>query len=112
MLAGRAAPFPLLLPLRPAALVAEEVAWLAVRFPGRVGVGVAAGALPADFEVMGLTMEHLTDRFAGGLAGAPAVAACAQAPVSVVSAAMGFTATRRAAHLGVGLLFDSLSTTA
>lgn len=124
---GWAAPCPLLLPLRPPALVAEEVAWLAARFPERVGVGVAAGALPADFEVMDLTMEDLTGRFAaglarlagvlhgtdaGGLAGDPAVAACAQAPVPVVSAAMGFTATRRAAHLGVGLLFDSLSTTA
>ena len=31
-------------------------------------------------------------------------------PVPVVSAAMGFTAVRRAARLGAGLLFDSLST--
>src|SRR5215472_3577695 len=64
---GWAAPSPLLLPLRAPALVAEEVAWLAARFPGRVGVGVAAGALPADFEVMGLTMDHLADRFSAGL---------------------------------------------
>ena len=42
---GWAAPCPLLLPLRPPALVAEEAAWLAARYPGRVGVGVAAGAL-------------------------------------------------------------------
>jgi alkanesulfonate monooxygenase SsuD/methylene tetrahydromethanopterin reductase-like flavin-dependent oxidoreductase (luciferase family) len=125
MAAGWAAPCPLLLPLRPAALVAEEVAWLAARFPDRVGVGVAAGALPADFEIMGLTMEDLTDRFTSGLerlvgflhgrepgalAGDPAVAACPQAPVPIVSAAMGFTAVRRAARLGIGLLFDSLST--
>jgi len=46
---GWAAPAPLLLPLRPPALVAEEIAWLAARFPGRVGVGVASGALPAYF---------------------------------------------------------------
>src|SRR3954466_12385206 len=59
-----AAPCPLLLPLRPAALVAEEIAWLAARFPGRVGLGLAAGALPADFEVMGLTMDELARRFA------------------------------------------------
>jgi alkanesulfonate monooxygenase SsuD/methylene tetrahydromethanopterin reductase-like flavin-dependent oxidoreductase (luciferase family) len=125
MAAGWAAPCPLLLPLRPAALVAEEVAWLAARFPDRVGVGVAAGALPADFEIMGLTMEDLTERFTSGferlvgflrgrepgaLAGDPAVAACAEAPIPIVSAAMGFTAVRRAARLGVGLLFDSLST--
>jgi len=122
---GWAAPCPLLLPLRPAALVAEEVAWLVARFPDRVGVGVASGALPADFEIMGLTMEDLTDRFTSGLerlvgflhgrepgalAGDPAVAACAQAPVPIVSAAMGFTAVRRAARLGIGLIFDSLST--
>jgi alkanesulfonate monooxygenase SsuD/methylene tetrahydromethanopterin reductase-like flavin-dependent oxidoreductase (luciferase family) len=121
---GWAAPCPLLLPLRPPALVAEEAAWLAARFPGRVGVGVASGALPADFEVMGLTMEHLADRFSAGLealaallrgqargalADDPALAACAAAPVPLVSAAMGFTAVRRAARLDVGILFDSLS---
>src|SRR5215472_2751000 len=67
MATGWAAPCPLLLPLRPAALVAEEIAWLAARFPGRVGIGVASGALPDDFEVMGLTMERLADRFGAGL---------------------------------------------
>jgi alkanesulfonate monooxygenase SsuD/methylene tetrahydromethanopterin reductase-like flavin-dependent oxidoreductase (luciferase family) len=46
---GWAAPCPLLLPLRPPALVAEEVAWLAARHPGRVGVGVAAGSLVDDW---------------------------------------------------------------
>jgi alkanesulfonate monooxygenase SsuD/methylene tetrahydromethanopterin reductase-like flavin-dependent oxidoreductase (luciferase family) len=124
MARGWAAPCPLLLPLRPTALVAEEAAWLAARFPGRVGVGVAAGALPADFEVMGLAMDDLAARFAaalealagmlrgdvdGVLAGDPAVAGCAERPVPLVSAAMGFTAVRRAARLGVGILFDSLS---
>jgi alkanesulfonate monooxygenase SsuD/methylene tetrahydromethanopterin reductase-like flavin-dependent oxidoreductase (luciferase family) len=122
---GWAAPAPLLLPLRPPALVAEEVAWLAARFPGRVGLGVASGALPADFEVMGLTMHALADRFAagleevagmlggqapGGLAGDVAVDACVANPIPMLSAAMGFTAVRRAARCGVGLLFDSLST--
>jgi alkanesulfonate monooxygenase SsuD/methylene tetrahydromethanopterin reductase-like flavin-dependent oxidoreductase (luciferase family) len=120
-----AAPCPLLLPLRPAALVAEEAAWLAARFPGRVGVGVAAGALRDDFDIMHVPMDGLTARFADalgelagmldgseprGLAGDPAIAACAQNPVPIVSAAMGFTAVRRAASLGVGVLFDSLST--
>jgi alkanesulfonate monooxygenase SsuD/methylene tetrahydromethanopterin reductase-like flavin-dependent oxidoreductase (luciferase family) len=121
---GWAAACPLLLPLRPPALVAEEVAWLAARFPGRVGLGVAAGALPADFEVMGLDMADLAARFSaslevistalrgddrGILAGDPALAACATAPVPIVSAAMGMTAVRRAARLGTGILFDSLS---
>jgi alkanesulfonate monooxygenase SsuD/methylene tetrahydromethanopterin reductase-like flavin-dependent oxidoreductase (luciferase family) len=124
MPAGWAAPCPLLLPLRPAALVAEEIAWLAARFPGRVGLGVAAGALKDDFEIMGVPMDGLAARFAEGLdlvaaalsgrdggrlAADPAVARCAEAPIPVVSAAMGFTAVRRAAAAGVGLLFDSMS---
>jgi alkanesulfonate monooxygenase SsuD/methylene tetrahydromethanopterin reductase-like flavin-dependent oxidoreductase (luciferase family) len=122
---GWAAPCPLLLPLRPSALVAEEVAWLAARFPGRAGVGVAAGALPIDFEIMGVPMDDLTARFTAGLealvrildgsdpgalADDPAIKACAEQPIPVVSAAMGVTAVRRAARLGIGILFDSLST--
>jgi alkanesulfonate monooxygenase SsuD/methylene tetrahydromethanopterin reductase-like flavin-dependent oxidoreductase (luciferase family) len=121
---GWAAPCPLLLPLRPAALVAEEIAWLAARFPGRVGLGVAAGALKDDFEIMGVPMDGLAGRFAEGLelvaaalsghdggriAGDPAIARCVEAPIPLVSAAMGFTAVRRAAAAGVGLLFDSMS---
>ncbi len=124
MPSGWAAPCPLLLPLRPPALVAEEVAWLAARFPGRVGLGLAAGALQDDFDIMGVTKDDLTSRFArglgvvagalsgtdpGALAGDSAVAACRASPVPVVSAAMSHAAVRRAARLGVGLLFDSLS---
>jgi alkanesulfonate monooxygenase SsuD/methylene tetrahydromethanopterin reductase-like flavin-dependent oxidoreductase (luciferase family) len=122
---GWAAPCPLLLPLRPPAMVAEEIAWMAARFPGRVGLGVASGALPADFEIMHVPMDNLAQRFTaafeelagildgsapGALADDPAIAATAQHPVPVLSAAMGFTAARRAARLGAGLLFDSLST--
>jgi alkanesulfonate monooxygenase SsuD/methylene tetrahydromethanopterin reductase-like flavin-dependent oxidoreductase (luciferase family) len=122
---GWAAPCPLLLPLRPPALVAEEIAWLAARFPGRVGIGVASGALPDDFEIMHAPMDDLAKRFTAGfeelagmldgseprgLADDPAIRACREHPVPVLSAAMGFTAARRAARLGAGLLFDSLST--
>ncbi len=121
---GWAAPAPLLLPLRPAALVAEETAWLAARFPGRVGLGVAAGALPNDFEVMGLEMRGLATRFADALdrvvglldgrlpdlADDPAIAASTSDPIPIISAAMGLTAVRRAAALGIGILFDSMST--
>jgi alkanesulfonate monooxygenase SsuD/methylene tetrahydromethanopterin reductase-like flavin-dependent oxidoreductase (luciferase family) len=125
MATGWAAPCPLLLPLRPPALVAEETAWLAARFPGRVGLGVAAGALADDFTVMGVDMDDLGARFTagldalvgmlngtdpGGLAEDPAIEACAEHPVPMVSAAMSGTAAQRAARLGVGLLFDSLST--
>jgi len=125
MATGWAAPCPLLLPLRPAALVAEETAWLAARFPGRVGVGVASGALRDDFDIMHVPMDDLAARFADALtelaglldgsepralAGDPAIKACAEHPVPLVSAAMGFTAVRRAAALGAGVVFDSLST--
>src|SRR6478752_3249258 len=122
---GWAAPCPLLLPLRPAALVAEETAWLGARFPGRVGLGVAAGALEVDFEIMGVPMDGLTERFARGLdlvaaalrgdsAGAladdPALARCRDHPIPLLSAAASRTAARRAARVGAGLLFDSLVT--
>jgi len=119
------APAPLLLPLRPAALVAEEVAWLAARHPGRVGVGVAAGALPLDFTVMDLDVADAVPRFKtalprvaamlrgqdlGELAGDPALRACAGAPVPIVSAAVSPAAGRRAAAMGVGILLESMST--
>ena len=124
---GWAAPCPLLLLLRPTALVIEETAWLAARHPGRVGLGVAAGALPADFEIMDTTMDDLTPRYTralesvahvlggadpGALAGDPAIARLRDAPIPVLSAAASLTAARRAATTGVGLIFDSLSTPA
>ena len=127
MTTGWAAPCPLLLPLRPAALVAEETAWLAARFPGRVGLGVAAGALAVDFEIMDIPMDDLTARFARGLelvttalrgaldgplAADPAIALCRDHPIPVLSAAASVTAARRAARAGAGLLFDSLVTPA
>ncbi len=94
---GWAAPCPLLVTLRPPALVTEEVAWLAARFPGRVGLGLAAGSLDADFDIVGLTKDDLARRFSdvlaevagaldgsepGRLAEDPAVARCALAPAT------------------------------
>lgn len=126
MRGGWAAACPLLLTLRPVALVAEEVAWLAARFPERVGVGVAAGALTSDFEIMGVAHHDLAARFSrslgelarmlggtslGRLADDPAIARCRLHPVPVVSAAIGLTAARRAADTGVGIVLDSLATT-
>jgi alkanesulfonate monooxygenase SsuD/methylene tetrahydromethanopterin reductase-like flavin-dependent oxidoreductase (luciferase family) len=124
MPAGWAAPCPLLLLLRPTALVIEETAWLAARHPGRVGLGVAAGALPADFETMDTTMDNLAARYtraleqvaavlaggdAGPLSGDPAIGRCREHPVPLVSAAGSPTAARRAAAAGVGVMFDSLT---
>ncbi len=121
---GWAAACPLLLPLRPTALVAEEVAWLAARHPGRVGLGVAAGALPLDFEAMDLPVGTAVDVFRselprivdmlGGrdlrqLQDDPALRACAAAPVPVLSAAVSPAAGRRAARCGAGILMEGMS---
>jgi len=121
---GWAAASPLLLPLRPTALVAEETAWLAARHPGRVGLGVAAGALPLDFEAMGIDRSSAPARFAvqlprlvamlqgrdlGLLKGDPALARCSDHPVPVLSAAVSPTAARRAAAAGAGILMEGMS---
>jgi alkanesulfonate monooxygenase SsuD/methylene tetrahydromethanopterin reductase-like flavin-dependent oxidoreductase (luciferase family) len=122
---GWAAAAPLLLPLRATALVAEEVAWLQARHPGRVGLGVAAGALPLDFEAAGVRQSDAIDVFKGelprlvamlrgeelgDLAGDPALLACAHAPVPVLSAAVSVSAAVRAARCGAGLLMEGMST--
>lgn len=123
--AGWAAAAPLLLPLRSTALVAEEVAWLQARHPGRVGLGVAAGALPLDFEATGVSQVDAVDRFKselprlvamlrgvdlGELEGDPALLACRQAPVPVLSAAVSVAAAVRAARCGAGVLMEGMST--
>jgi alkanesulfonate monooxygenase SsuD/methylene tetrahydromethanopterin reductase-like flavin-dependent oxidoreductase (luciferase family) len=120
------APCPVLLPLRPAALVAEETAWLAARHPGRVGLGVAAGALALDFDVMDLNLDDAAARFKadlprivamlrgadlGALEGDPALRRCTTEPVTVLSAAVSLAAGRRAASVGAGILLESMSTT-
>jgi alkanesulfonate monooxygenase SsuD/methylene tetrahydromethanopterin reductase-like flavin-dependent oxidoreductase (luciferase family) len=124
---GWAAACPVLATLRPAALIAEEAAWLAARHPGRVGIGLAAGALEQDFALMDLDMRDLTARFThaleritallrgqtdDALAGDPAIARCREDPVPVLSAAASATAARRAARVGAGIILDSLSTVA
>ncbi len=126
MASGWAAAAPLLLPLRPVALVAEEVAWLDARFPGRVGVGVGPGSLSLDFEVMGLRLDDAVPRFVrdlprlaamlrgdelGDLAGDRALGGLSDSGRSIplVSTAMSPTAARRAAGVGAGVIFDGAS---
>ena len=121
---GWAAAAPLLLPLRPTALVAEEVAWLQARHVGRVGLGVAAGARSVDHALAGLDADAAVSRFKtelprlvamlrgeelGELGADRALAACRDHPVPVLSAAMSRPAARRAAESGAGLLFDGMS---
>jgi len=122
--AGWVAACPLLLPLRPTVLVAEEVAWLHVRHPGRVGLGVAAGALPLDFEVIGMDpadavptykselprlVAMLRGEALGQVAGDPALQSCRDRPVPVLSAAVSTAAAARAARCGAGLLLEGMS---
>ena len=121
---GWAAAAPLLLPLRSTALVAEEVAWLQARYRGRVGIGVAAGALPLDFEAAGVSQTDSVSRFKselprlvamlrgeelGQLEGDPALLACRRAPVPVLSAAVSVAAAVRAARCGAGILMEGMS---
>ena len=120
-----AAPAPLLLPLQHWSHVAEALAWLSSRFPDRVGGGVAIGGLRADFELAEIPWEEKLARFEVALpqlaralrgeaevplVGDPAIAACAESPVPLLTAAQSPGAVRRAAACGAGLLFDSLQT--
>ena len=120
-----AAPAPILLPLRPWSHVAEELAWLASRFPGRIGVGFAMGGLEADFQLAGVPWSERLQRFelalpeisaalrgraSAPLSKDPAIAACTERPIPLVSAAQSPGAARRAAQCGMGVLFDSLQT--
>jgi alkanesulfonate monooxygenase SsuD/methylene tetrahydromethanopterin reductase-like flavin-dependent oxidoreductase (luciferase family) len=119
-----AAPCPMLLPLRAMAHVVEDLAWTAQRHPGRVGVGFAAGALETDFDLAGVPFAEMNGRFkttlplvARALSGAPAgpladdlaVAALADAPIPVVSAAASPAAAERAGRLELGVVYDSIT---
>jgi alkanesulfonate monooxygenase SsuD/methylene tetrahydromethanopterin reductase-like flavin-dependent oxidoreductase (luciferase family) len=120
-----AAPCPLLLPLRHWSHVAEQLAWLAARFPGRVGAGFAMGGLDRDFEMADLDYAERRARFAealprvvaalrgraeGSLAQDAAIAGCRERPIPMVVAAQGPLAVDRAARLEAGVLFDSMQT--
>jgi len=121
---GWAAASPLLLPLRSTALVAEEVAWLNARHRGRVGLGVAAGALPLDYEAAAMDPADAVRLFKAELprlvamlrgedlrqvADDPALRACRGDPVPVLSAAASVTASARAARCGAGILMEGMS---
>ncbi|MCP1470355.1 alkanesulfonate monooxygenase SsuD/methylene tetrahydromethanopterin reductase-like flavin-dependent oxidoreductase (luciferase family) [Sphingobium sp. OAS761] len=121
---GWVAPAPVLLPLRPWALVAEDMAWLSARFPGRVGLGVGTGSLESDFDIMEVPKEGHIDRFLhafghiaealrgrseGELGQDPAILACADAPVPILAASASPRGCRFAASVQAGLLFESIT---
>ena len=124
---GWMASAPMLLPMLPYGMFAEYLAWLNAAYPGRVGAGFASGAFPADFEIVGVPHEEIGARFKEALplvvaalrgqdptqlAGDRALQACAADPVPVCAAAQSLPAVRRAAGLGIGILYDSLQTNA
>ena len=122
---GWAAPCPLLLPLRHWTHVAEELAWLAACYPGRVAAGFGAGGWEGDFTLADIPYAEKFPRYkealprvVGALRGeAPeglcddaAIAALAPDTLPLVSAATSEAGIRRAASLSLGVIFDSLQT--
>ena len=120
-----AAPCPVVLALRPVAQVVEDIAWTHHRFPGRVGIGVCAGALPVDFEMAGVPFEEMFPRYRaalvelaaalggkaeGPIAADPAVAALSGGEIPLAAAVQAVKTTERAARLGASVLYDSLQT--
>jgi alkanesulfonate monooxygenase SsuD/methylene tetrahydromethanopterin reductase-like flavin-dependent oxidoreductase (luciferase family) len=116
-----AAPCPLLLAIRSPLLVAEDLAWLAAKFPGRVGAGFGPGSptTPDDFAIGGIAVDQRRRLFGEKLQTVvralrgdapapldkdPAVAACKASPVPCMSTVGGPLGARRAARLGIGLV--------
>jgi alkanesulfonate monooxygenase SsuD/methylene tetrahydromethanopterin reductase-like flavin-dependent oxidoreductase (luciferase family) len=112
------APAPTLLGLRSAQLLAEELAWTMARFPGRVGAVFAPGYARSDFEAVRQRFDDRLIRFpyqlqelmeawsaSGPLAADPAVATCSAPPMPFMVAANSEVSVRRAAFLGLGVLF-------
>lgn len=111
-----AGPAPYLLGLRNPILVAEELAWTAARFPGRVGAAFAPGYARADFDLLGIDFDSRTARFPAALdtlletlrgtspPGDPAIEAWVTDPGPLLTAGNSRPGVRRAAISGTGLL--------
>jgi alkanesulfonate monooxygenase SsuD/methylene tetrahydromethanopterin reductase-like flavin-dependent oxidoreductase (luciferase family) len=111
-------PAPYLLNLRNPVLVAEELAWMAARFPGRVGAALAAGYAKSDFDLLGVDFADRGARLAEGLttlqatlagetdaAADPAIAGWVEHPAPLLSAANSALPVKRAAAHGLGIFF-------
>jgi alkanesulfonate monooxygenase SsuD/methylene tetrahydromethanopterin reductase-like flavin-dependent oxidoreductase (luciferase family) len=118
------APSPILLPLRNARLLAGEIAWLASRFPDRLGAGFASGYMRSDFAYVGAKYENRHASFKSSLSRISAllgatdagssqsetrisdpalIALRASAGLPLVSAASSRAAAARAASVGMGI---------
>jgi alkanesulfonate monooxygenase SsuD/methylene tetrahydromethanopterin reductase-like flavin-dependent oxidoreductase (luciferase family) len=119
-----AAPAPLLISLRSPNLVVEEIAWLAARFPGRIGLCVGPGFAPLDFDVAEVPLAERQRRYRSGLtrlaealAGAApdqlhgdlAVAALAPGSVPLVATLGGPIGAANAGRAGAGAMIDSFA---
>ncbi len=120
---GWAAPCPLLLPMKPYALIVEDLAWMAAAYPGRVGAGFAAGALPVDFELAEVPFDEIVQRFkdalpptVSALRGADptplgqdrAVKGLVDQPLPMAVGTQSTGAVRRAAKHDLAVLYDSI----
>jgi alkanesulfonate monooxygenase SsuD/methylene tetrahydromethanopterin reductase-like flavin-dependent oxidoreductase (luciferase family) len=116
-----AAACPAILPLRRPVIVAEDLAWLAALYPGRVGAGFVAGYQQQDFDAVGADFATRSETFWRGLAELvnalgdsspvrddPAVADLGGAGLPVLAGISGPVGARRAARRGAGLLLTSL----
>jgi alkanesulfonate monooxygenase SsuD/methylene tetrahydromethanopterin reductase-like flavin-dependent oxidoreductase (luciferase family) len=112
------APNPVLLPLRSAGLVLEDLAWLATRHTGRVGASFSSGYVEDDFVACGVPYVGRHERFRNGLheiaremgapggvfSADPVVRAAAEAGVPLLVGAKGPRAIRLAAASGMGVI--------
>jgi len=116
---GWAAAAPSILPLRPAAIVAEDLAWHAALYPGRVAAGFAPGYHRRDFDLVGADFDGRQSTFWAGIQQLaiifrgvsplePDAAITAARGLPVLAGVGGPVGVRRSARLGVGLLLTSL----
>jgi alkanesulfonate monooxygenase SsuD/methylene tetrahydromethanopterin reductase-like flavin-dependent oxidoreductase (luciferase family) len=117
------APCPTVLPLRNAALVVEELAWLNAAYPGRVGAGFVPGYQARDFDIVGVdfsrrrlafgemlpeVVRSLSGAAPGPLGEDPALGALASSPITVAIGAGGPKGAALAASVGAGVIIGSL----
>jgi alkanesulfonate monooxygenase SsuD/methylene tetrahydromethanopterin reductase-like flavin-dependent oxidoreductase (luciferase family) len=121
---GWASAGPAILPLRTAVTVAEDLAWLASAYPGRVGAGFVAGYQRSDFTVVGADFAVRRPAFWTGLGelvtalgmtdgsspidGDPALADLGRGGLPLLAGVGGPLGARRAARTGVGMLVTGL----
>ena len=110
-------PNPVLLPLRTAGIVLQDLAWLAARHPGRVGAAFASGYVEQDFVASNVPFAGRNARFRESLdiiarelrdpsdvfVGDAVVRAAAESALPLMVAAKGPRAVDRAAELGMGI---------